>query len=62
MIDKKLIPTFNEAAKMWDLCDAYASTIIREGWTWEGAVKYIQAHWNDEEYNIDYENDLEVIN
>lgn len=52
-------PSFNEAAKMWDLCDSYACESHRSGWTWKDAVKYIQDHWDDEEFNVDYEHVIE---
>lgn len=52
----KKIPTYNEAAKMFDLCDAYQCSTRLDGWTWDEAVKFIQEHWNDDDYNIDYEN------
>lgn len=58
-LEHKEVPTFNEAAKMWDLCDAYSCLTQNEGWTWEGAVKYIQKYWNDKDFNVDYEKLIE---
>ena len=52
-IDK---PSYNEAAKMFDIVDSYLCKTRNIGWEWDEAVKYIQEHWNDPEFNIDYEN------
>ena len=51
-------PSYNEAAKMFDIVDSYLGEIRNIGWRWDEAVKYIQEHWNDTEFNIDYENYL----
>lgn len=47
-------PSYNEAAKMFDIVDSYLCEIRNIGWQWDEAVKYIQEHWNDTEFNIDY--------
>lgn len=52
-IDK---PSYNEASKMFDIVDSYLCKTRNIGWEWDEAVKYIQEHWNDTEFNIDYEN------
>lgn len=44
------IPSYNECAKMWDICDAYHCKSHIKGWTWNEAIKFIQEHWNDEAY------------
>lgn len=49
-------PSYNEAAKMFDIVDSYLCKIRNIGWEWNEVVKYIQEHWNDVEFNIDYEN------
>ena len=50
-IDK---PSYNEAAKIFDIVDSYLCEIHNIGWKWDEAVKYIQQHFNDEEFNVDY--------
>lgn len=52
-------PSYNEAAKMFDIVDSYLCKVHNEGWEWDEAVKYIQEHWNDEDFNVDYENCLD---
>lgn len=52
-------PSYNEAAKMFDIVDSYLCEIRNIGWQWDDAVKYIQEHWNDIEFNIDYKNCLD---
>ena len=52
-IDK---PSYNEAAKMFDIVDSYLCETRNIGWEWDEAVKYIQEHWNDPEFNLDYKN------
>lgn len=49
------VPSYNEAAKMFDIVDSYLCETHNKGWEWNEAVKYIQEHWNDEEFNVDYE-------
>ena len=53
------IPLYNEAAKMFDIVDSYLCEIRNIGWEWDEAVKYIQEHWNDTQFNIDYEKNLD---
>ena len=53
-------PSYNEAAKMFDIVDSYLCEVHNKGWGWEEAVEYIQEHWNDEEFNVDYKNCLEI--
>ena len=53
-------PSYNEAAKMFDIVDSYLCEVHNKGWEWDEAVEYIQEHWNDEEFNIDYKNCLEI--
>lgn len=48
-------PSYNEAAKMFDIVNAYLCKIYPTGWEWDEAVEYIQKHWNDEEFNANYE-------
>ena len=55
-IDK---PSYNEAAKMFDIVDSYLCETRNIGWEWDEVVKYIQEHWNDPEFNIDYGNCLD---
>lgn len=52
-------PTYNEAAKMFDIVNAYLCETRLTGWEWDKAVEYIQTHWNDDEFNIDYEHEIE---
>ena len=52
-------PSYNEAAKMFDIVDSYLCETHRVGWEWDEAVNYIQEHWNYEEFNVDYENCLD---
>lgn len=52
-------PTYNEAAKMFDIVNAYICETRLTGWEWDEAVEYIQSHWNDDEFNIDYEREIE---
>lgn len=52
-------PSYNEAAKMFDIVDSYLCKVHSVGWEWNEAVKYIQEHWNDEEFNVDYKNCLD---
>lgn len=56
-IDK---PSYNEAAKMFDIVDSYLCETNHTGWEWDEVVKYIQEHWNDPDFNVDYENCLNV--
>lgn len=53
------IPSYNEAAKMFDIVDSYLCEIRNIGLEWDEAVKYIQEHWNDTQFNIDYEKCLD---
>lgn len=53
-------PSYNEAAKMFDIVDSYLCEVYNKGWEWDEAVEYIQEHWNDEEFNVDYKNCLEI--
>lgn len=48
------VPSYNECAKMWDICDKYHCRSHQSGWTWDEAIKFIQEHWNDACFNIDY--------
>lgn len=50
------IPSYNEAAKMFNIVDSYLCKVRNKGWEWNEAVEYIQEHWNNEEFNIDYKN------
>ena len=50
------IPSYNEAAKMFNIVDSYLCKVRNKGWEWNEAVEYIQEHWNDAEFNIDYKN------
>ena len=50
------IPSYNEAAKMFNIVDSYLCEVHNKGWEWDEAVEYIQEHWNDEEFNVDYKN------
>lgn len=59
MNNSKDKPSYNEAAKMFDIVDSYLCEIHNIGWEWDEAVKYIQEHWNDKEFNVDYENCLD---
>ena len=59
MSNSKDKPSYNEAAKMFDIVDSYLYETHLVGWEWDEAVKYIQEHWNDEEFNVDYENCLD---
>lgn len=52
-------PSYNEAAKMFDIVDSYLCKVHHVGWEWDEAVNYIQEHWNDEKFNVDYENYLD---
>lgn len=52
-------PSYNEAAKMFDIVNAYLCEAYRIGWEWDEAVEYIQEHWDDAEFNVDYEKCLE---
>lgn len=40
-------PTYNEAAKMFDIVNAYLCEVFNIGWEWDEAVEYIQEHWDD---------------
>lgn len=51
-------PTYNEAAKMFDIVNAYLCETRLTGWEWDKAVEYIQTRWDDDEFNIDYKNEL----
>lgn len=51
--------SYNEAAKMFDIVDSYLCEVHSVGWEQDEAVKYIQEHQNDEEFNVDYENCLD---
>lgn len=53
-------PSYNEAAKMFDIVDEYLCKTRNIGWEWDEAVQYIQEHWDDAEFNIDYENNLDI--
>ena len=53
--------SYNEVAKMFDIVDSYLCEIHNIGWKWDEAVKYIQQHFNDEEFNVDYENCLDIL-
>ena len=44
---------------MFDIVDSYLWKVRSVGWEWDEAVKYMQEHWNDEEFNVDYENCLD---
>ena len=35
-------PSYNEAAKMFDIVDSYLCEIYNIGWVWDEDVKYIQ--------------------
>lgn len=35
-------PSYNEAAKMFDIVNAYLCKIYPTGWEWDEAVEYIQ--------------------
>ena len=48
--------SYNEAAKMFNIVDSYLCKVHNKGWEWDEAVEYIQEHWNDEEFNVDYKN------
>lgn len=50
------IPSYNEAAKMFNIVDSYLCKVRNKGWEWNEAVEYIQEHWNDAEFNVDYKN------
>ena len=50
------IPSYNEAAKMFNIVDSYLCEVRNKGWEWNEAVEYIQEHWNDEEFNVNYKN------
>ena len=52
-------PSYNEAAKMFDIVDSYLCETHIVGWECDEAVKYIQQHQNDKEFNVDYENCLD---
>ena len=52
-------PSYNEAAKMFNIVDSYLCETRNIGWEWDEAVEYIQEHWNDLEFNVDYENCLD---
>lgn len=52
-------PSYNEAAKMFDIVNAYLCEVFNIGWEWDEAVEYIQEHWDDAEFNVDYEKCLE---
>lgn len=54
------VPSFNEAAKMFDIVDAYLSSVRMKGWEWTDAIRFIQEHWNDSEFDVDYINQLGV--
>ena len=54
-------PSYNEAAKMFDIVDSYLCKVRNEGWEWDEAVEYIQEHWNDEEFNVDYKDRIDTI-
>lgn len=49
-------PSIQECCKMFDIVDAYLCSVKEEGWTWEGAAQYIQEHWEDEDFNVNYNN------
>lgn len=51
-------PSYNEAAKMFDIVDSYLCKTHNIGW--DEVVKYIQEHCDDTEFNIDYENNLDI--
>lgn len=49
-------PSYDKAATIWNICDEYHSKTINEGWTWDGAVKFIQENWNNPDLQIKKEN------
>lgn len=53
-------PSNELAAKMFDIVDAYMASTRQTGWTWKSAIKYIQDHWNDPDFNVDYNKVLEL--
>lgn len=55
-IDK---PSYNEAAKIFNIVDSYLCETHNIGWEWDEAIEYIQEHWNYPEFNVDYENCLD---
>lgn len=47
-------PSYNEAAKMFDIVNTYLCEVQTIGWEWDEAVEYIQEHWNDIGFNMNY--------